>query len=47
MSERNGDKARFHRERERKILRRQRVREVRKALGQKSKATRATGADSL
>ena len=32
MSERTGDKARFHRLRKRKILRRTRVREVRKAL---------------
>lgn len=36
MSERNGDKARFSRERERKILRRQRVRELRRALGLKT-----------
>lgn len=33
MSERNGDKARFQRERHRRILRRQRARELRKALG--------------
>ena len=33
MSERNGDKARFGRERQRKILRRQRVRELRHRLG--------------
>ena len=32
MSERNGDRARFGRERQRKILRRQRIRELRKAL---------------
>ncbi|MBI3895903.1 MAG: hypothetical protein HY313_08215 [Acidobacteria bacterium] len=33
MSERNGDKARFDRARRRKIIRRQRVRELRKLLG--------------
>jgi len=33
MSERNGDKARFRRERQRKIARRQRTRELRKQLG--------------
>lgn len=32
MSERNGDKARFGRERKRKILERKRIRELRKAL---------------
>lgn len=32
MSERNGDKARFGRERRRKILRRQRIRELRNQL---------------
>ena len=34
MSERNGDKARFGRERQRKLLRRKRVRELRKGLKQ-------------
>ena len=34
MSERNGDKARFQRERQRKLLRRKRVRELRNALKQ-------------
>ena len=33
MSGRNGDKSRFDQERQRKILRRKRVRELRKALG--------------
>ena len=33
MSERNGDKSRFGQERQRKILRRKRVRELRTALG--------------
>ena len=33
MSERNGDKAKFGRERLRKIVRRQRTRELRKQLG--------------
>jgi len=32
MSERNGDKARFQRERQRKILRRKRTRELQKTL---------------
>lgn len=32
MSERNGDKARFQRERKRKILHRMRIRELLKAL---------------
>lgn len=32
MSERNGDKARFGRERKRKILERKRIRDLRKAL---------------
>jgi hypothetical protein len=36
MSERNGDKARFGRERKRKILRRKRNREFWLALGNKS-----------
>jgi hypothetical protein len=38
MSERNGDRARFHRERQRRILRRKRVRELRKTLAQGSSA---------
>jgi hypothetical protein len=33
LSERNGDKSRFGRERKQKILRRKRNRELRKALG--------------
>jgi len=38
MSERNGDRARFSKERGRKIVRRQRVRELRKTLVVKGKA---------
>jgi len=38
MSERNGDKARFGRERQRKLLRRKRVRELRKGLKQEGGA---------
>jgi hypothetical protein len=42
VSERNGDKARFGRERRRKILRRKRTRELRKALEEmKQQATQA------
>jgi hypothetical protein len=41
VSERNGDKARFGRERRRKILRRKRTRELRKALEMKQQATQA------
>jgi hypothetical protein len=40
MSERNGDKARFGRERKKKILLRKRIRELRKAL--KNKAAELT-----
>ena len=39
MSERNGDKARFGRERKRKILERKRIRELRKALENKAPRT--------
>jgi len=46
MSERNGDKARFGRERRRKILRRKLTRELRRALETKrSTATVAGSAD--
>jgi hypothetical protein len=41
VSEKNGDKARFGRERQHKILRRQRTRELRKALAMKEQATQA------
>jgi len=41
VSQRNGDKARFGRERRRKILRRKRTRELRKALEMKQQATQA------
>jgi len=41
VSERNGDKARFGRGRSRKILRRKRTRELRKALEMKQQATQA------
>ena len=41
VSERNGDKARFGRERRHKILRRKRTRELRKALEMKEQATQA------
>jgi hypothetical protein len=41
MLERHGDKARFGRERRRKILRRQRTGELRKALEIKQQATQA------
>jgi len=44
VSERNGDKARFGRERRRKILRRKLTREVRKAL--ETKQTSPTNAES-
>ena len=46
MSQRNGDKARFGRERHRKILRRKRTRELRKVLGLENKTTRITSAES-
>jgi hypothetical protein len=41
VSERNGDKARFQRQRKHKVLHRMRIRELRKALGH-DKATRDT-----
>jgi hypothetical protein len=44
VSERNADKARFGRERKRKILERKRIRELRKAL--ENNATRTTIAAS-
>lgn len=44
VSEKNGDKARFGRERKRKILERKRIRELRKSLA--SNATRTTIAAS-
>lgn len=44
MSERNGDKARFGRERKRKILERKRIQELRKAL--ENNPTRTTIAAS-
>lgn len=43
MSERNGDKARFRRERQRKIARRQRTRELRKQLGLRPLETKTEG----
>jgi hypothetical protein len=43
MSERNGDKAKFRRERLRKIVRRQRTRELRKQLGLRLPETKAEG----
>lgn len=46
VSERNGDKARFGRERKKKNLQRKRIRELRKVLGLENKATRATSAQS-
>ena len=45
MSERNGDKARFQRNRKRKMLRRARSRELRAALAQ-DKAAKAEVPDS-
>jgi hypothetical protein len=42
VSEKNGDKARFSRERQRKILRRQRTGELRKVLEMKQQATQAS-----
>jgi len=44
MSERNGDKARFGRERRQKILRRKQTRESRKALETKNQARPVLGA---
>jgi hypothetical protein len=41
VSGKNGDKARFGRERRHKILRRKRTGELRKALGMKQQATQA------
>jgi hypothetical protein len=41
MSQRNGDRARFHRERHKKILQRMRTRELHKALTQGAPATGA------
>jgi hypothetical protein len=41
MSKRNGDKARFDRERKKKILRRKRNRELRQALESNSTGTRS------
>jgi hypothetical protein len=46
VSEKNGDKSRFDQERQRKILRRKRVRELRKALGLGNKATRIPPAEA-
>jgi hypothetical protein len=43
MSERNGDKARFGRERKRNIRRRQGIRELRKALESKTPGTEVAG----
>ena len=40
MSANNGDKARSHRERKKKVLRRQRTRELRKRLSLESKVGR-------
>jgi hypothetical protein len=39
MSKRNGDKSRFGRERKQKIRRRERLRELQKALGLENKIT--------
>ena len=44
MSERNGDKARFGRERKKRNLQRTRSHELRKRLGQESKTTSSTSA---
>lgn len=44
MSERNGDKARFGRQRKRKILDRKRMRDVRQAL--QNKTAKITSAES-
>jgi hypothetical protein len=44
MSERNGDKARFGRERKKRNLQRTRSRELRKGLGPESKTSRGTTA---
>ncbi len=45
MSERNGDKARFGRERRRKILRRKLTRELRKALETKQPSGTSAGSE--
>jgi hypothetical protein len=45
VSGKNGDKSRFGQERLRKIQRRTRVRELRKALGLESKATKTNVAE--
>ena len=47
MSERNGDKARFSRERKKKLLLRQRIRELRKALGLLNETREPTSAGLL
>lgn len=47
MSERNGDKARFGRERRQKILRRRQARESRKALETKNKEDRGKNLDAV
>jgi len=44
MSERNGDKARFGRERKKRNLQRTRSHELRKRLGEESKTARTTTA---
>jgi hypothetical protein len=46
VSERNGDKARFGRQRKRRIFERKRTRELRKALVLEDKTTRTTSAQS-
>ncbi|PYV84337.1 MAG: hypothetical protein DMG05_24725 [Acidobacteria bacterium] len=46
MSERNGDKARFGRERKKKNLQRKRVRELRKVMGLENKTTKRTSTES-
>jgi len=43
MSKRNGDKARANRERKKKMLRRKRNQELRKALESNTTGTRSTG----
>jgi hypothetical protein len=43
MSKRNGDKARSNRERKKKVLRRKRNQELRKALESNTTGTRGTG----
>jgi hypothetical protein len=45
MSERNGDKARFGRERQRKLLRRKRTRELRKALETRGPSPASAGSE--